>query len=43
MIEVPVEWFDDAEASNFRAKDMIDSFVEIFKIYGYTLIGKYRK
>lgn len=43
MIEVPVDWYDDAAASNFKIKDMINAFAAIFKIYGNTLTGKYRK
>lgn len=43
MIEVPVEWFDDAVASNFRVSDMVNGFKAIFQIYGYILTGKYRK
>jgi len=43
MVEVPVEWFDDAVASNFRVRDMINGFKAIFQIYGYTLTGKYKK
>lgn len=43
MIEVPVEWYDDAAASNFRLKDMINAFKAIFQIYIYTLTGKYRR
>jgi glycosyltransferase involved in cell wall biosynthesis len=43
MIEVPVEWYDDAAASNFKVKDMVNAFKAIFQIYGYTLTGKYRK
>lgn len=42
MIEVPVVWYDDAGASNFKLKDMINAFGAIFKIYGNTLMGKYR-
>lgn len=43
MVEIPVEWFDDAVASNFRVSDMINGFKSIFQIYYYTLTGKYRK
>lgn len=43
MIEVPVVWYDDAGASNFKLKDMVNAFGAIFKIYANTLMGKYRK
>jgi glycosyltransferase involved in cell wall biosynthesis len=43
MVEVPVEWFDDAAASNFKIKDMVNAFKAIFQINGYTLMGRYRK
>jgi dolichyl-phosphate beta-glucosyltransferase len=43
MIEVPVDWYDDAEASNFKIKDMINAFKAIFQIYWYTLTRKYGK
>jgi dolichyl-phosphate beta-glucosyltransferase len=42
MIEVPVEWYDDAAASNFKIKDMVNAFKAIFQIYVYSLTGKYR-
>lgn len=43
MIEVPVVWYDAAGASNFKVKDMVNAFKAIFKIYGNTLLGKYKK
>lgn len=43
MIEVPVEWYDDAGASNFKVKDMINAFKAIFQIYIYTIMGRYKK
>lgn len=43
MIEVPVEWYDDAVASNFKLKDMLNAFKAIFQIYFYTLSGKYKR
>lgn len=43
MIEIPVEWFDDAAASNFKLKDMINAFSAIFKIHINNLNGKYRQ
>ena len=41
VIEVPVNWFDDAEESNVGFKDALNSFKEIFQIYGFMLRGKY--
>ncbi|MDD3480653.1 MAG: glycosyltransferase [Patescibacteria group bacterium] len=43
VIEVPVDWFDDAAESNVGLKDAINTFKEIFQIYGFILRGKYRK
>jgi dolichyl-phosphate beta-glucosyltransferase len=43
MIEIPVEWFDDAAASNFGLKDMLDSFKEIFQIRYNLISRKYHK
>lgn len=43
MIEVPVLWYDDAGASNFKLKDMIDAFKEIFFIDWNLMTGKYKK
>ena len=41
VIEVPVKWFDDADESNVSFKDALNSFKEIFQIYGFMLSGKY--
>lgn len=43
MIEVPVLWYDDAGASNFKVKDMIDAFKEIFFVDWNLMTGKYKK
>lgn len=43
MIEVPVEWFDDAAASNFRFSDMVNGFKCIFQIHINNLLGRYKK
>jgi dolichyl-phosphate beta-glucosyltransferase len=43
MIEVPVVWYDDAGASNFKIKDVIDGFREIFFVDWNLMTGKYKK
>lgn len=43
VVEVPVDWFDDAGESNVGLKDAINTFKEIFQIYGFILTGKYKK
>lgn len=43
MVEVPVVWYDDAGASNFKVKDMIDGFREIFFVDWNLMTGKYSK
>lgn len=43
MIEVPVVWYDDAGASNFKIKDMLNSFKAIFVIRWNQLTGRYDK
>jgi dolichyl-phosphate beta-glucosyltransferase len=43
MIEVPITWYDDAGASNFRLKDMLNAFKAIFYIDWNLLTGKYKK
>ena len=42
MIEVPVVWYDDAGASNFKISDMMNSFKAIFLIRWNQLTGKYK-
>ncbi len=42
MVEVPIEWFDDAGASNFKVKDMINGFKAIFIVQWNMLTGKYK-
>lgn len=42
MIEVPVVWYDDAGASNFKLKDMLNAFKAIFTIRWNQLTGKYK-
>jgi len=42
MIEVPVTWFDDAGASNFKVGDMINGFKAIFKVQWNMITGKYK-
>jgi len=41
IIEVPINWYDEAEATNVTMGDAIKSFGEIFKIRWYKLSGKY--
>lgn len=41
MVEVPVEWYDDEAASNFKVKDMINGFTSIFYIRWNQLLGRY--
>lgn len=41
MIEVPINWYDDAEDTNITMGDTINSFVEIFKVKWNNLRGKY--
>jgi hypothetical protein len=43
MIEVPVVWYDDAGASNFKLKDMLNAFKAIFYIDWNLLTGRYKK
>lgn len=43
IIEVPVEWFDEAAGSNIGAGDAFKSIGEIFKIRLNLLTGKYKK
>lgn len=43
VIEVPVKWYDDSAEANVKIKDAINTFKEIFQIYGFILRGKYRK
>lgn len=44
IVEVPVDWFEDAEDTTINpVKDSIKSFGEIFKIKWYKLSGKYNK
>lgn len=43
MIEVPVDWYDDEAASNFKVRDMINGFTSIFQIHLNNLRGKYKK
>jgi len=43
MIEVPVVWYDDAGASNFKIKDMLNAFGAIFTIRWNQLLGRYKK
>ncbi|MBW6431714.1 glycosyltransferase [Patescibacteria group bacterium] len=43
VVEVPVQWFDDAAESNIGLKEVINTFKEIFQIYGFILRGKYKK
>jgi len=40
-IQVPVDWYDDAQESNVGVKDAINTFKEIFQIYGFRFRGKY--
>jgi dolichyl-phosphate beta-glucosyltransferase len=42
IIEVPVTWYDDAGASNFKVKDMINGFKAIFKVQWNMITGKYK-
>ncbi len=42
VIEVPISWYDDAAEANVNLKNAINTFKEIFQIYGYILRGKYR-
>jgi len=42
MIEVPVAWFDDASASNFKVSDMINGFKYIFMVQWNMITGKYK-
>lgn len=42
MIEVPVVWYDDAGASNFKLKDMVYAFGAIFTIRWNQFTGKYK-
>lgn len=41
IIEIPVDWYDDAEDTNVTMGDALKSFLEIFKIKWYKLSGKY--
>lgn len=41
MIEVPINWYDDAEETTVTLKDSVDTFLEIFKIKWNNLRGKY--
>ena len=43
IIEVPVNWYDDAEDTNVTMADALKSFLEIFKIRWNSLSGKYNK
>lgn len=43
VLEVPVEWFDDAEDTNVNLKETLLSFVEIIQIRFNLLKGLYRK
>lgn len=43
IIEVPVEWFDDAEDTNVNLKETLYSFVEIIKIRLNLMRGIYKK
>lgn len=43
IIEVPVEWYDDAEETNINLKETLYSFIEIFKIRWNLMTGKYNK
>jgi dolichyl-phosphate beta-glucosyltransferase len=43
MIEVPVDWYDDAGASNVGIKSIFDSFGEIFRIQWNMITGKYKE
>jgi dolichyl-phosphate beta-glucosyltransferase len=43
VVEVPVDWFDDAIESNIGLKEVVETFKEIFQIYGFMLRGKYKK
>lgn len=44
IIEVPVDWYEDAEDTTINPiKDSIKSFTEVFKIKWYALSGKYNE
>lgn len=43
MVEVPVVWYDDAGASNFELKDMVNAFKAIFLIRWNQILGRYGK
>jgi dolichyl-phosphate beta-glucosyltransferase len=43
IIEVPVNWYDDAEESTVTMGDAVKSFGEIFKIRWNSLSGKYSR
>lgn len=43
VIEVPVEWFDDAADTNVNLKETLYSFVEIIKIRVNLMRGLYKK
>lgn len=43
MVEVPVEWYDDAAASNFKLSDIINGFKCIFQVHINNITGKYKR
>ena len=43
VVEVPIDWFDDAAESNIGFKDALNTFKEIFQIYGHMIRGRYKK
>lgn len=43
IIEVPVEWFDDAEDTNVNLKETLLSFVEIIQIRWNLVMGLYAR
>ncbi len=43
VVEVPIDWFDDAAESNIGLKDALNTFKEIFQIYGHMIRGRYKK